>query len=117
VTRFTVRAQNPNTRNKSHGARITWDRTWTPRTIVSLTLGFDRQGCTHDRRRARAVLSDRVGASARRRSAFLTARRTASAAASSSTPGKHSLVTGFSVSRVQTNGTEPDGGLGIHSSG
>lgn len=113
-----VRGQNPNTRNKSHSARITWDRTWTPRTIVSVTLGFDRQGSllrpapggetgpllvTGLSRQgpSPAVPLDRAQ------------NRFRYAASAQLVRGRHTIVTGFGVTRLQTNGIEPDGGLGI----
>jgi hypothetical protein len=39
-----VKGQNPNTRNKSHAARLTWDRAWSAFTSGDFSLGFDRQG-------------------------------------------------------------------------
>ena len=113
-----VRAQNANTRNKSHGARITWDRAWTPQTTTTMSLGFDRQGSllapapggesgpllvTGLSRQgpAPAVPLDRAQ------------NRFRAAGSAQLVRGKHTMVTGFSVTRLQTNGIEPDGGLGI----
>ena len=39
-----VKGQNPNTDVKSHSARITWNRAWSPATILNVSAGFDRQG-------------------------------------------------------------------------
>jgi len=39
-----VRGQNPDTTNKSHASRITWDRAWSPTTVSDFSFGFDRQG-------------------------------------------------------------------------
>ncbi|MBS1829692.1 MAG: hypothetical protein JST93_30615 [Acidobacteria bacterium] len=39
-----VAGQNPDTRTKSHRARITWLRQWSPATSVSVSAGFDRVG-------------------------------------------------------------------------
>jgi len=39
-----VKGQNPNTDNRSHGARMTWNRVWSAATITDLSMGFDRQG-------------------------------------------------------------------------
>src|SRR5712691_7130623 len=39
-----VRGQNPNTDNKSHGARITWNRVLSPATVLDFSAAFDRQG-------------------------------------------------------------------------
>lgn len=113
-----VRAQNPNTRNKSHGARITWDHTWTPRTLMSVSLGFDRQG---------SLLAPAPGGEAGPLLVTGLTRlgpspavpldraqnRFRYAASVQHTRGRHAVVTGFSVTRLQTNGIEPDGGLGI----
>ena len=37
-----VTGQNPDTTNKSHGSRISWNRTWSPLTISDFSIGFDR---------------------------------------------------------------------------
>ena len=39
-----VKGQNPNTSNKNHNARITWNRAWSPFTITDVSMGFDRTG-------------------------------------------------------------------------
>src|SRR5213593_82752 len=39
-----IRGQNPNTDNKSHGARITWNRVLSPATVLDFSVAFDRQG-------------------------------------------------------------------------
>jgi hypothetical protein len=39
-----VRGQNPDTTNKSHTSRITWNRAWNPATVSDFSFGFDRQG-------------------------------------------------------------------------
>ena len=39
-----VGGQNPDTTTKSHRARITWNRAWTPTTTTDLSAGFDRIG-------------------------------------------------------------------------
>jgi hypothetical protein len=39
-----VAGQNPDTATRSHQARLTWSREWTPSTVTSLSLGFDRVG-------------------------------------------------------------------------
>jgi hypothetical protein len=45
VTAFQfVKGQNTNTDNKSHNARITWNRAVSPNTILDVSAGFDRQG-------------------------------------------------------------------------
>ena len=39
-----VGGQNPDTTTKSHRARLTWSRAWTPSTTTDLTAGYDRIG-------------------------------------------------------------------------
>ena len=39
-----VGGQNPDTTTKNHGARITWNRSWSPYTITDLSAGFERIG-------------------------------------------------------------------------
>ncbi len=39
-----VGGQNPDTTTKNHNARVTWSRSWSPRTTTDFTAGFDRIG-------------------------------------------------------------------------
>ena len=39
-----VKGQNPDTRTRSHMARATWTRTWSPQTLTDLSFGFHRVG-------------------------------------------------------------------------
>ena len=39
-----LKGQNPNTHNKSHNARLTWDRVWNPSAVGDFSIGFDRSG-------------------------------------------------------------------------
>ena len=39
-----VRGRNPDTEIKSHRPRVTWMRAWSPRTVTSVSAGFDRIG-------------------------------------------------------------------------
>ena len=39
-----VTGQNPDTDTKSHRARVTWNRQWSPATITDFSAGFDRIG-------------------------------------------------------------------------
>jgi hypothetical protein len=113
-----VRGQNPNTRNKSHGARITWDHTFAPQTIMNLSIGFDRQGSLITAApggEAGAILITgltRLGPSpnvpldrAQNRFRY--------AGSLQHVSGNHTLTAGAAVTRTQTTGSESDGGLGI----
>lgn len=37
-----VAGQNPDTTTKSHNSRLTWERSWSARTLTDLSAGFDR---------------------------------------------------------------------------
>ena len=39
-----VGGQNPNTTTRNHQARMTWNRSWSPRLTSDFTVGFDRVG-------------------------------------------------------------------------
>ena len=39
-----VRGSNPDTEIKNHRPRLTWSRSWSPRTVASVSAGFDRVG-------------------------------------------------------------------------
>lgn len=39
-----VRGQNPDTTTRNHTARLSWIRTWSPRTVTNVSAGFDRAG-------------------------------------------------------------------------
>jgi hypothetical protein len=39
-----VAGQNPDTDTRSHRARLTWQRNWSPSTLMTLSTGFDRIG-------------------------------------------------------------------------
>ncbi len=39
-----VGGQNPDTTTKNHGARITWNRSWSPYTVTDLSAGYERIG-------------------------------------------------------------------------
>lgn len=113
-----VRGQNPNTRNKSHTARLTWDHTLGPRTVLNTSIGFDRQG---------ALLAPAPGGESG--PILITGltrlgpspavpldraqNRFRYAASVQYVRGRHTVSAGSSLTRVQVNGSEPDGGLGI----
>ncbi len=39
-----VGGQNPDTTTKNHGARVNWNRSWSPYTITDVTAGYERIG-------------------------------------------------------------------------
>ena len=39
-----VEGANPDTEIKNHRSRVTWTRTWSPKTVTNFSLGFDRIG-------------------------------------------------------------------------
>ncbi|MFZ4985114.1 MAG: hypothetical protein ACOYLF_06595 [Blastocatellia bacterium] len=114
-----VAGQNPDTFLKSHQARATWTRNWSPRTLVEATVGFDRttsllrpepnavgptvmfSGALTGLGPAPPIPIDR---------ALNTFRY---AGAVRQTRGQHQLSWGGEVLRTQINGTEPDGDRGI----
>jgi hypothetical protein len=113
-----VRGQNPNTRNKSHTVRITWDHTLGARTVMNTTAGFDRQGSLLTAAPggengpilitgltrlgpAPAVPLDRAQNRFRYGVSVQHVR------------GSHTIAVGGNLTRTQINGSEPDGGLGI----
>ena len=114
-----VAGQNPDTFLKSHQARVTWTRNWTPRTLVEATVGFDRTtsllrpepnavgptvmfaGALTGLGPAPPIPIDRALNNFRY------------AGAVRQTRGQHQLSWGGELFRTQINGTEPDGDRGI----
>ncbi len=108
-----VKGQNPNTDNKGHTARITWNHVWDPQTVLDVSAGFDRTGNlllpTGDAVGPiflnglqmlgpqsnipinRAINLLRYNASLQRR------------------PGQHNVAAGFGFTRQQYNGYETEG--------
>ncbi len=112
-----VRGMNPNTRTKSHGARITWNHTWTPNTILNLTAGFDRQRA--QLLAAPGTLGTIPVTGLQRQGPFpqVPFNRTQNMfryeTSVQKVTGNHTLSAGASLMRLQYNGEEPDGALGI----
>ena len=114
-----VTGQNPDTDNRSHAARITWNREFSPNTVLQLSTGLDRLG---------TLLLPAEGALG---PIILTGRELAllgpfpnipidraqnrwrQGATLSHLRGKHQITAGFALTRLQYNGEEPDGGRGI----
>jgi hypothetical protein len=110
--------QNPDTTIRSHSARLTWSRIWSPATVADFSAGFDRLGATLVAAKGAVgpvdtgfaltelgpnpnIPIDRVqnwfryGATARH------------------TRGAHQITAGFAMNRLQYNGEETDGHRGI----
>ena len=112
-----IRGSNPNTRNVSHAARLSWNRALSPRTILDASLGLDRQATALSATADAPVTTVVTGYSTlgpiptiplnRRQTRFRYA------ASVSHQQGRHSFSTGFTASRLRFNGTEDETGLGI----
>ncbi len=109
-----VTGQNPDTDNKNHSARITWNRAFSPRTLAEFSVGFDRLGTLLAPAEG-ALGSVSAGAEitslgpspiipidrAQNRFRYAgTVRRSV---------GAHQLTAGFALTRLQYNGAEVDG--------
>ena len=113
-----VQGQNPNTTIRSHDARLTWSRTWSPSTTSDISMGYNRV--------TSLIVQDEtaIGPS------IYTGRQLASLGGGSSVPfdraqnrfryagavrharGRHTLSAGFEVMREQLNGIESSGHVG-----
>lgn len=114
-----VAGQNPDTFIKSHVARLTWTRNWSPATVAEFSIGFDRTtsllrpeknavGPTVMVAGALTGLGPAPPIPINRalnnfRYAFGVQQKR----------GAHQLVFGAELFRTQINGTEPDGDRGI----
>src|SRR5262249_4472831 len=112
-----VKGQNPNTRNKSQAARLTWDRAWNAFTSGDFSLGFDRQQVRL------TPTADAVGPVYITGLSFLgppssipvdrTINQFREAASVQTRRGRHLWSFGGSLTRIQYNGDEPDGRLPV----
>lgn len=108
-----TKGQNPNTRNKSHTARLTWDRVYSPATSGEFSIGFDRQGVLL------VPTEDAVGPVFVNGLSFIgpfnnipvnrAINQIRSAASFQMLRGRHVMTMGGGSSRIQYNGEEPDG--------
>ena len=114
-----VTGQNPDTDNRSHSARVSWSRSFSPATVLQLSTGLDRLG---------TLLLPAEGALGPillggRDLTFLgpfpnipidrAQNRWRQAVTLRHARGNHEITAGFSLTRLQYNGEEPDGGRGI----
>ena len=113
-----VTGQNPDTDNRSHRARVTWIRTWSPHTITEYSLGFDRLGSlllpTADAV-GPVILSQALETLGPSPTIPIdrVQNRFRYAAQMQHSSGDHSITAGFSLARLQYNGEETDGHRGI----
>ena len=113
-----VVGQNPDTDTKSHAARLTWSRSFSPDTVVQLSTGLDRLGSLLLPAKGalgpifigEALTSlgpfpiiplDRAQNRFRQGATLRHGRR------------KHEITAGFVLTRLQYNSDEPDAGRGI----
>lgn len=114
-----VGGQNPNTTTRSHDARLTWNRAWSPATITDISAGFDRIASilVPDESFPGVGVSvsssfERVGVTTsipidRAQNQFRYAGRLLH------TKSRHSLTSGFELLRRQVNGFESNSHLGF----
>jgi hypothetical protein len=118
-----VGGQNPDTTTKSHRARVTWNRAWSPLTTADFSVGFDRVGSLllpEESSLGPQVLTGFVieflGPNGgipidRAENSFRYAGRLRRLA------GGHTLSAGFELLRRQVNGSESSGHRGTFSFG
>ncbi len=111
-----VKGQNPNTRNKSHAARLTWDRVWSAFTSGDFTLGFDRQGVlltpTADVvARVNITGLTNIGPSSNYVPLDRAINQFRAGASVQTRRGRHAGSFGGGLTRIRNNGDEPDSRL------
>jgi hypothetical protein len=116
-----VQGQNPNTTTRAHRARVSWNRSWSPRTVTNFTLGFDRAGIVilpddewlgvsiFPSSVLDNILGNTVVPINRAQNDFKYAGQW------QHNTGKHSFTAGFLAVRRQLNGEESDTALGAFS--
>ena len=113
-----VVGQNPDTDTKSHAARVTWSRSFSPRTSVQLSTGLDRLGSLL-LPAAGALGPVLIGRALTTLGPFpiipidRAQNRFRQAATLRHARGRHDVTAGFALTRLQYNSDEPDGGRGI----
>ncbi len=113
-----VVGQNPDTDTKSHGARITWSRSFSPDTVLQLSTGLDRLGSLL--LPAEGALGPiMIGRALTNLGPFpiipidRAQNRFRQAATLRHTRGRHEFTAGLALTRLQYNSDEPDGARGI----
>ena len=116
-----VAGQNPDTRTKSHDARLTWTRTWSPATSTEFSTGFRRVGSllVADQAWSGPLIS--AGSVVSRLGPGLSIpinrarNRTLSAGRLRHIRGDHQWTAGFELGRQQVNGFESNLHSGVFS--
>lgn len=115
-----VAGQNPDTDTKSHQARLTWDRQWTPAMETQISAGFDRIGSllVPDKTSPGPTIAV-SGLTTLGPSAIIPINRALNIfhyeGAVTSVRGHHTLTAGLGILRRQDNGTETDAHRGYFS--
>jgi len=111
-----AKGQNPDSDVRSHTARITWNRSWSPRLLTDISTGFDRvtTAIEQEKNAVGPILSifiiQRLGNAGIPVDRAINDFRQAGQA--SYTSGNHTLTAGFTVLRRQFNGRESNNHLG-----
>ena len=107
-----VRGANPDTEIKNHRPRVTWSRSWSPRTVTDVSAGFDRIGSLLIPEPNNFGPTVGVGRaiSGQGPSPLIPVDRAMNtfrfAGQLSRTLSKHSIKAGFHFGRIQLNGVE-----------
>ncbi len=118
-----VAGQNPDTSTRSHRARITWTRAWSPTLISDVSIGFDRIGSllTPEENAVGPLISISNAITGLGPGGTIPIDRAENlfryAGRLRSTRGKHQITAGVEVLRRQLNGIESDVHRGFFSFG
>lgn len=112
-----IRGSNPNTRNRSHTTRLSWNRALGSRTVLDASIGFDRQNVVLSPTKDAPVTTLVTGLSLLGPNPTIPLDRAQNryryAFSASNVRGRHTITTGAAVSRAQYNGYEDETSLGI----
>ena len=112
-----IRATNPNTWNRSHTARISWNRALDARTVVDASLGFERQNTklqpANDATTTLAVSGFSLAGPNPTIPLDRAQNRYRYSVSISQQRGKHTLVAGLTGTRTELNGYEDEAYNGV----
>lgn len=112
-----IRGSNPNTRNKSHTARLSWTRVLGDHTNLDATVGFERQATALTATPDAPITTAVIGLSLLGPSPTIPLNRRQNrfrySVSGGQQRGRHALTSGITGARLQFNGTEDETGLGI----